>query len=1085
MKLSLYFVKKKHFNTLYKPFKEFATVLLYLILSTIHTYASNQLAEKYLDLNLNNVSLMEAIVAIETKGEISINYNPTILDRHKKITVKGTRLGLSSVLQQILRGTGISFKRQHDDTILLFKNDVKDGKIAGKIRDENGEPLPGATVQVEGLNRAIQTAIDGTYSFQLAPGIYSVKVTYLSYQTRQITNIDVRAEKVSLLDINLKPSDNRLSEVTVTADFRRASVDGLLARQKNAAEISNGISAEQIIRTPDLHIGESLKRISGVNTIDNKFVVVRGIGERYNAAMLDGTVLPSTEANSRQFSFDLIPSDLVDNITVSKTLTPDMNASFGGGLIKINTKDIPTENFTSFTIGGYYNDQSTGKDFLSHKRGKYDFWGFDDGRRSFPSGLQHTDKGVAPNDQLTEEAFMEMVVNQSKRFTNDNFTVYRYKAMPAQNYQFTLGRVYNLDEQATKKIGFTGGVSYRNSQTIENVSNVSRGSWDWLPKVADSLGINNTATNYKFNTSWGGILNAGLKLARHRFSTKNTFTQNYSSTLVRTVGYSNDIAVDDIKKRPPNIEEADRPVFTSLLQNKLLGEHLFGKVKMEWDVAYTKVKREEKDIITALQIPRLVDGDFQYFYAPSTNAGEPRIKPMSRQSYANGEKHYTWSVAGTIPFVIQKSQQSLKVGYFGQRKRGDFSWIQASLYANVAANPGLEYMPIAEMVSPNNMAVDGFQYRIGSMNYDAFEGKNRLEAFYAMLDNKLWDRLRIIWGLRSEYFKYTELKTPPRSSIIPPRTDSVPDQKWSWLPSANLTYSLSNQMNIRAAWSNSVVRPELLDNNEFLIYSPYLGGELSNFDLKSSKVTSYDLKWEWYSGLGEIVSVGGYYKYFKNPVELSRTTVGGAPLYLQKNSDYAKVYGLEVELRKRLDFISTHPLLNKFTLFGNLTLQKSTVQASFGEQEIGEDGTSTNVTKPVKNKRPMYGNAPYVLNAGLQYDGERFNFNVVYNKTGYKTYIISDTPDQIEFEMPRSQLDAQVGYRFLKNRLLVKVNAANIFNKRSAFYRNTASYTEANAERNEDAVFKEGFSAQYDQGDIITYRLFSGRTYSILLTYTF
>lgn len=128
--------------------------------------------------------------------------------------------------------------------------------------------------------------------------------------------------------------------------------------------MTNGISAEQIGRTPDKNIGESLKRISGVSTMDNKFVVVRGISDRYNAAVLDGTALPSTEAQGRNFSFDMIPSSLVDNVVVSKTVTPDMNTSFGGGLIQINTRDMPAENFMSFSIGTSYNDQSTGKPFL-------------------------------------------------------------------------------------------------------------------------------------------------------------------------------------------------------------------------------------------------------------------------------------------------------------------------------------------------------------------------------------------------------------------------------------------------------------------------------------------------------------------------------------------------------------------------------------------------------------------------------------------------------------------------------------------------------------------------------------------------
>ncbi len=193
------------------------------------------------------------------------------------------------------------------------------------------------------------------------------------------------------------------------------------------AEISNGISAEQIAATPDKNVGEVLKRISGVSTNDNRRVVIRGIAERYNVAMLDGVTLPSTDVQVRDFEFDIIPSNLIDNIIVSKSYTPDMSFGFGGGLVQINTLAVPAKNFTNINFGGKYNDVSTGKEMLGYKRGSQDYLGFDDGQRKdrFPGGLFFYDRDrynpgdpynspVPPGSPLTAIT-PEMIAEQNKK----------------------------------------------------------------------------------------------------------------------------------------------------------------------------------------------------------------------------------------------------------------------------------------------------------------------------------------------------------------------------------------------------------------------------------------------------------------------------------------------------------------------------------------------------------------------------------------------------------------------------------------------------------------------------------------------
>ncbi|TBO40745.1 TonB-dependent receptor [Pedobacter kyonggii] len=1038
--------------------------------------------ESSVSIKIAEMSITDALSLLEEKAGLSINYNRSIFSQNSKISLEVKNMPLELILKKILSGTRVAYRFADTNTILLYKlpDPVKPGRISGKILDEKGETLPGASIKVIQTGKATQTASDGSYTLSVEPGIYTIEVSYISFVTQRISEVNVKADKNTPLDISLKPDAKGLQEVVVTASYKKASVEGLLARQKNASEISNGISAEQIGRTPDKNIGESLKRISGVSSIDNKFVIVRGIGERYNSAQLDGVTLPSTEAQTRNFSFDLIPSNLVDNVVVSKTVTPDMNTSFGGGLIQINTKDIPTENFMSFTAGTSYNDQSTGKDFLSHKRGKYDYLGFDDGRRDYPKDLVVTDRRVAPNNSLTEAEYAKKVEMQSRLFTNDNFTIYRYQAVPSQNYQFSIGRMIQVDTLKQKRLGFTGSISYRNTQQINTFDQQKRGDWS-----ASEL-YNNAGSSYGFNTTWSALLNIGYQSGKNRYSFRNNYTHMYDNALVRTLGHSFDVSGNTPANR---LEETDDPTFTDLLQNKLSGQHQAGKFKIEWSLARTSINRTEKDVILATQVPRLIGKEYQYFY-DIVNSSEPRILPTSRHHYENAEEHYSWDVSTSVPFEVSGTRNTLKTGYFGNWKQARFNWTIASFSANFNTLPdSLRYLTIAEMQQPENIrGANGFFYNVGNGFQDIYKGKSLTQAGFAMFDTRFLEKFRLVWGVRAEYYKYDEINNGNNTNL---KIFSIkPDKHWQWLPSANLTYSPTSSFNIRTAFSSSVIRPELLDNSQFWRYSPYLGAQFGNQGLYSTRINSYDLKAEWFPGLGEIISAGGFYKKFDTPTELTFSTASGNINYYLKSADFAQVYGLELELRKNFNFISTHKLFSNLTAYANLTLQRSDVKGTYLVANTDPNGPPS-IEASSKQNRPMYGQSPYLVNLGLQYNASRFGFNIMYNKSGYKTYIVSELPADIEYEKPRAQIDAQISGRLLKNRLEIKINAGNILNRASVFYRNTASYevnpdyVGGDADRSNRTRLKEGYSNKYDDGDLISFSQKFGRTYSTSITYNF
>jgi len=1032
--------------------------------------------QKKVSLTVTSSHISKALDELQAVSGLQINYDGNIFSPQAKVSLNAQNISVAAALKQLLDDSHVGYKSVGSNTVVLYKLAPLQapGILVGTIVDDTGTPLVGATVVVQGTGLSAMADSKGNFSIKLKTGTYNIAFTYISYESQRVTDVKIIEGKTTSLNIAMKPSTKTLGQVVVTSTFKKAGISGLLAKQKNAAEISSGISAEQIATTPDRNVSESLKRISGVNTADNKFVLVRGIGERYNAATLDGTVLPSTEAQRRSFSFDLIPNAIVDNVIVVKTATPDMNTSFGGGAIQINTKDIPTENFMTLSIGSTINDQSVGKDFLSRKRGKNDYWGFDDGRRAFPKQLK----------TMSSESPAQELVEQTKRFTNDNFTVHKYKAVPSQSYQFALGRLYHLDSTGQHKFGFTGALSYRNNQVITNIEETRRGKWNMNSAIPAE------GKSYNFNTTLGGILNMGLQLGQHRFSLRNTYTHLFDNAFTSIKGVNAD---NDFNDLPNQIREADDPTFTTLLQNKLSGQHQLQKFKIEWDFARTGIDRKQKDIGIATQSPRIFKNDTLFLYGYS-QLSEARFTPASRHNYTNNETHYSWNIAASRPFNFGKFTNTIKMGYFGTHRKSRFDWqILPLLVDNKVFDQSLMYLPIGDWLKPENIRADGFLLLLDGWGNDYYAGKSQNHAGYLMFDNRFNSQWRLVWGLRADYYEYTEINNPRNSPKEGENgTFELPqDKKWQWLPSANLTYSPINTLNIRAAYSSTVVRPEMMDNSQFFRYSAYYDGLVGSLGISSTRINSWDFKAEWFPGLGEIISIGGYYKHFDKPAEMiAMATLDYGFRYTLKNSNWAKVYGLELEARKNLSFVGDATILHNLTIYGNLTYQQSKVEGLYMSDK-NDPVTGKPIMVSMKQTRALYGQTPYLLNGGIQYQDEKLGLNIVYNKSGRKTYFVTNSKSDTEYEQPRGQLDAQISYKFLKSRLEVRINGGNLLNAASVFYNNRGSY-EANPDNPSGSLdasnaqrLKPGFTDDYEEGDLFTFKQRFGRTFGAVLMYKF
>lgn len=1072
-------------------------------------------------LSAKNKPLREVLNELAQKTGFTINYQDNVINTGKKITIEIQQKPLAAVLTQLLEGTAATYTQQGDMIVLVRKVPAAaaPGKVTGKVIDEeNGQPVIGATVKM-GANGTI-TEVDGSYAFALPHGNYTAQISAVGYGTKEVADVTVKDNETLPLNVTLKREKGQLSGLVVRSSLKRESINSLFVRQKNAAELSDGISAEQINATPDKHVGETLKRITGVSTNDNRKVVVRGIAERYNVALLNGSPLPSTDIQERDFEFNLIPTNVVENIVVSKSITPDMPYGFAGGLVQITTKSVPTANFFAISAGVSINTRTTGKDFMGYKRGKYDFLGFDDGNRNrFPGGLIAIPYGsgdgfnpTAPDDQNLIKS--TQVAEQNKRIGGtERLGTRTYQSAPTQNYQLSLGRVYSLSKTKVRSLGFVGSLSYRNTQNNSFIATMRRGSWSRKPTDVDDTEDENQGNLYVYNTTWGTLLNAGFKTEKHQINIYNLYSRIFEDRFTRIMGWTHENPKDP--GRSPIIKEDDRPKFNDLLQNKIAGTHQLGAVKVEWNAARTYLKSEEKDAATGMLTSGYYLNQSPYFRYVTGAATGPEVGEVHRDQYVYRERNLSAELSAAYNFKLGKTAHTFKAGANIIDKNASYNWNILPMVSTFGATgidiPMDQWGDYMDMKDKNSY----LYYRPMSYSLSAFEAKSKGRGAFAMVDSKPLPNLRIVAGVRMDYFQLDTLKNGSSESVVYDSRkvillDSV---KTRWLPSVNITYTPFSNFNVRASYAESVVRPGLMENSQFVRYSPNYGTVIRCIGVESTVIKNYDAKLEWFPGAGEIISAGYFYKYFDKPVEYYAFDQFGSGAYdiLITNSDYGKVKGWEFELRKNLGFLAPGvAVLENMYVHGNLTLQKSEVRSRERQFEKTTDGKDSVYYTYVNYPRALYGQMPVLYNLGLQYAGSRLSVNLMYNYMGYKTFVTANTPDITEYERPRAQLDAQISYKLLNGKMEAKLNMTNLTDAPFRFFMNDhstfdprpdfdpANFPGVTPQWHDMYRYKEGFTEKFEEGyvttqgnvkqrvgDRQTFKRYVGRTFSLSISYNF
>ena len=851
--------------------------------------------------------------------------------------------------------------------ILIFSVSAfaQNGFIRGKITDgETGEGLYGATVMKQGTGIGVVADFDGNYSLSLEPGMHTIVLTFISYQTQTIENVEVKASGVTNLDFVMASAVSELEEVVVTAQALRDSETGIMTFQRKSPNVVDGVSNQSFRKTGDRDLASAMGRVTGVSVQSGKFVYVRGLGDRYTRTTLNSMTIPGLDPDRNDVQIDIFPTSVLENVIVYKTFSPNLPGDFTGGIVDVETKNFPEVKTTSVSFGFRFNpEMNLNKNFLTYSGGKTDWLGFDDGARAlpFPSSTVIPDiasQNASEVESLTRSLNPQLAPQRKRSFLNTSFS-------------FNHGNQINKDKFT---IGYTAIFNYQNR--FEYYDDVEFGDYTKDVDVAENsffteeIRSGEVARN---NVLWSGLLSGALKFDNHSFSATLFRTQNGVSEVSDRISRNFDQTQGTLDENILTYSQR------SVTNGILTGTHQFGKLKIDWKNSFTVARTYDPDF-------RETAIDIRNPEMPTLNTGAGAgIRRFWRDL---NEFNENLKVDFTLPYGTNNKLQFGVAGLYKDRTFEVFNYkINTTNRSGVPVDP--DYFLDEENVwtASENQGT----YLIGnpepSNNYDANSG---VYAGYVMTEMAL-GKLKAIYGARVEKadMYYTGEDTRGKNYNNERTLDAI-----NILPSVNLVYGISESMNVRGSYGKTLARPSFKEKSAAQIYDPitkrFFNG---NLDLEQTLIDNYDLRWENFFKNGDMVSLSGFYKQFDGHIEMVTYDVATNNVK-PRNAGQSRVYGVEFEIRKTLDFIS--PALSNLSVGSNITIAHSEVDLKSvtinesGLTELESRQSNAREGEVVERARAMGGQSPYLVNAFLNYSTTEgfLNANLSYNVQGESLFIV-------------------------------------------------------------------------------------------------
>lgn len=909
------------------------------------------------------------------------------------------------------------------------------GSIIGTIIEaESGFEVIGGNVLIANTATGTVTDLDGTYELKVEAGNYTIEVSYIGFATQQITDVIVKAGEVTSLDVQLGESAIELAGVEVVAKAFKDTEVAVLAIQKTSPVVLDGISSAQISKSGDSDVAGAVKRVTGVTVESGKYIYVRGLGDRYSKTTLNRAEIPGLDPNRNTVQMDLFPTNLVDNIIVYKTFSPNLPGDFAGGYVDIATKDFPEQfTFSASASLGFNALANLNKNVLSQTSSATEWLGFDNGARAIPELIQqNADNLPTYNDGISDRQSAQLLQDATAAFDNNWAQSNESKPLNA-SMSFSVG---NQKQLFGKPLGIIAALSYQRNYTAyhDGIFGIFEltGDYDDSRALTKQVLLNDQKGTDE--TLWGAMLSTSYKLSpTNKINLMAMHNQSATATTRFAEGHKyNDDPSDIFQTRSSRFLERG----LSTLQ--LTGKHVltdWNNFEINWLSSYAISTQDDPDLRYFTN--RISDNGNVFLKASSDRKPTRFYRDMLQNNWDN-------KLDFTLPFsqwnglnaeiktglaFVQKGREFRENRY--NFNRGAFLVENGNIQNYFAPQNLIQADPDA------NGYLNGHQGVYLVDNYDAKNNYNATQsvgAAYAMVQLPINNQLQIITGVRAEKTNVrletfdTEL-TLTRYPSLDGQQDLI--NSVDFLPSLNVNYKLNDNMKLRAAYNRTIARPSFRELAPFASFAVDGGFVfVGNPDLQRTLIDNVDLRWEMYPNSGEIFSISAFYKNFTNPIERTFNPEAQNPELTLRNVEEAKLYGVEVEARKNLGFITNS--LRHFSLGANFSYIYSQTKIDAAELEV------IRATQPnAADTREMYGQAPYSINALLSYKNEKgTNANLSFNLVGARITTVTKGATPNYYQRPMPSLNFNISQK-IGDYFKLKLSANNLLN---AKYQETADF---------------------------------------------
>ena len=912
---------------------------------------------------------------------------------------------------------------------------AQNGKVRGTVFDDKtGETLVGVTVVVSGTTNGTATDLDGQFNLDLAAGTYQLQVSYISYQTLNVQNINVKAGEVTLLEnLRMKESTLEIGEVTVNAEAIRTTEAALNTIKRQSAVIMDGISASKMRLIGDNTAVEAARRVTGVTVEDGKYIYVRGLGDRYSKTTLNNMDIPGLDPDRNSLQMDIFPSNLIDNMMVSKNFSADLPADFTGGMMNVETKDFPETKLISVSASTTFNpEMHLNSGYLTYTGSSTDFLGFDDGARSLPARAGQPNIPT-PISGATQQETVDFI-----RSFNPQLAAIRKSSPVDYSLSFSLGNQIDLSKRSSSspKLGYIFSLSYKSEYKYYN--DVVYGEYQRYIDPDRYEMRNATIQNGELgeHNVLIGLL-GGVAVKSNLFKIRITamrlqngekragkFSINNDGEAVGQSGY---YATSD------NLEYNQRALTNILLH----GTHLTRRSgwEIDWRLSPTLSTSEDPDI---RKTAFTHTGGRSSFMAGA--GGNPariwrslnelnvmgKVDVIKKYNFNTRESNLKWGFSHTY------KERDYEILFFDMQFFGGQLWPDP--------DPAIVLNP--ENIYPNRP--NSIYYQSGNLNPNPNAYKSNINHTAIYLSNEFspFTRMKAIIGIRAENF--VQRHTGRDQRYAGGDTDNgrnLDNEKvldaFDLFPSVNLIYSIAESQNLRMSYSKTIARPSFKELSFAQILDPVsnriFNGSLFTYPgwngkLLETRIDNLDLRWELFLERGQIISVSAFYKSFAQPIELVRIPEQQTSTeYQPRNVGDGRLLGAEIEFSKDLSFIS--PFWRNFNLNGNLTVVESWIDMT--ETEFNSRITYRKTGETIKNQRQMSGQSPYVINAGLTYNhsGAGVDAGVFFHVKGQTLTIVGAGLFPDVYNEPFNSLNFSLSKKFGRNgNTGIDFRASNILN---------------------------------------------------------